>query len=1317
MEDSHYDEFGNYIGPALSDSDQEEEEPEAAAGPGPGAGGYDDDEDMDEAERGGGDAYAAGDDDDEGEPGTSIVLAEDKKYYPTAEETYGAGTEALVMEEDAQPLEVPIIAPVSAKKHERLLDAPLPAHATPEFMATLSGNPELIRNVAIVGALHHGKTSLMDMLVEQTHDVGALGVRPGGKPLRFTDTRLDEQARGISIKAMPMSLVLAGGSGKSYLVNLIDCPGHVNFNDEVTAAMRLADGVLLVVDVLEGVSIATERAIQQAVAEGLAITLLVSKMDRLITELKLPPGDAYHKIAFTIEEVNAVIRASGGGGGDASAPAANGAAANGAAPARASTPLLDPVAGNVAFASAAYGYSFTLRSFAALYRGVCGDAPGDVLVVDEFAARLWGDVWYYAEERVFRRKPPQLGAERSFVTFILEPLYKLTSAVIGEHPKTIERLLGEEFGIHLKSSAYGQDVRPLLKEVCARVFGPASGLVDMLVAHVPSAKAATPGKVARLYTGPQAEGSGQLLQFMHACSRTGPLVLHVAKLFPKNDASAFDAYGRIFSGTLRPGDEVRVLGEGFTPDDDEDSGDAVVSNVWLYQARYRVPMAKVTAGNLVLVEGWSRWPLAFQTRSVMKIATEPLQPSELPKMVEGLRKINKSYPLAVTRVEESGEHTLLGTGELYLDSIMKDLREMYADIEVKVADPVVAFCETVVETSSLKCFAETPNRKNKLTMIAEPLDKGLAEDIEGGKISITWPARKLGSYLVDNYEWDPLAARSVWAFGPAVDGPNVLLDDTLAGEVDKGLLGAVRDSIVQGFQWGSREGPLCDEPIRNVKFKITDALIADEPLHRGGGQVIPTARRVCYSAFLMATPRLMEPMYYVEIATPADCIAAIYNVLAKRRGHVTKDLPRPGTPIFTVRAYLPVVESFGFETDLRYHTQGQAFCQSLFDHWAVVPGDPLDRSVVLRPLEPAPIAGLAREFCVKTRRRKGMAEDVSVAKFFDDPMLLELAKADTELQAQMASTMADSMFGTFSEPGSLAVGDPHQQRKEAVGRFTGKQFSVVAPRSGRAPDAYIDKQVRSNALGDRYVDAWILDKRLSRAALRGQPVSSQPFFRRVGGAGSVSCGPGSGDGCLARPALDTDGSAAAARSAHPRRPADGRRNIYTAGPKTGGPGRPWRDMTLGEPPTHYADGYEGGRARERELRVAEKAALPGRAFVSAASPARAFAPDAQIYSRPPPQGGSGGTAGGRRAASAPRERAGPAPWRPSSPPKRGAPTCAPYAYVPDPVREAKFQAGRGGGAARPFRPASGSKARLSMWAPNPYATDPRPPPDIDFTIC
>ena len=88
------------------------------------------------------------------------------------------------------------------------------------------------------------------------------------------------------------------------------------------------------------------------------------------------------------------------------------------------------------------------------------------------------------------------------------------------------------------------------------------------------------------------------------------------------------------------------------------------------------------------------------------------------------------------------------------------------------------------------------------------------------------------------------------------------------------------------------------------------------------------------------------------------------------------------------------MDSFGFETDLRTHTQGQAFCMSVFHHWQIVPGDPLDKSIVIKPLEQQPAPHLAREFVIKTRRRKGLSEDVSINKFFDDPMLLELAKQD-----------------------------------------------------------------------------------------------------------------------------------------------------------------------------------------------------------------------------------------------------------------------------------------------------------------------------------
>jgi hypothetical protein len=120
----------------------------------------------------------------------------------------------------------------------------------------------------------------------------------------------------------------------------------------------------------------------------------------------------------------------------------------------------------------------------------------------------------------------------------------------------------------------------------------------------------------------------------------------------------------------------------------------------------------------------------------------------------------------------------------------------------------------------------------------------------------------------------------------------------------------------------------------------------------------------------------MEPVYHVEITSPADCVTAIYNVISRRRGMIVKEFPKAGTPLYVAHAVLPVIESFGFETDLRSHTQGQAMSLSVFDHWSIVPGDPLDKSIILRPLEIQPPIALAREFMVKTRRRKGMSEDV-----------------------------------------------------------------------------------------------------------------------------------------------------------------------------------------------------------------------------------------------------------------------------------------------------------------------------------------------------
>jgi len=175
-----------------------------------------------------------------------------------------------------------------------------------------------------------------------------------------------------------------------------------------------------------------------------------------------------------------------------------------------------------------------------------------------------------------------------------------------------------------------------------------------------------------------------------------------------------------------------------------------------------------------------------------------------------------------------------------------------------------------------------------------------------------------------------------------------------------------------------------------VKFKITDVDLAQEAIFRGGGQIIPTARRACYSSFLMAGPRLMEPVYSCTMLGPSNTVSSLYTVLARRRGHVLSDAPVPGTPLYSVKGLIPVIDSFGFETDLKIHTQGAVTLSLVFDRWSVVPGDPLDKSIKLRALDPASAQATARDFVLKTRRRKGLSEDVTVGKFMEPDLLRQL---------------------------------------------------------------------------------------------------------------------------------------------------------------------------------------------------------------------------------------------------------------------------------------------------------------------------------------
>jgi small GTP-binding protein len=239
-------------------------------------------------------------------------------------------------------------------------------------------------NICIIAHVDHGKTTMADSLLASN---GIVSHRLAGLGLRYMDSRDDEQDRGITMKASCIALSYEGGAdaGGRCDINLIDSPGHVDFCSEVSAAARLSDGALLVVDAVEGVCVQTHAVLKQAWEEQVTPVLVLNKIDRLITELELSPLEAWHHLKTVVEQVNAiaghlytgaVLAADRSGASAADAADADGAATAGAADVsdatidelQASVGELQfaPEKGNVLFASAMHGWGFSLHDFAKL---------------------------------------------------------------------------------------------------------------------------------------------------------------------------------------------------------------------------------------------------------------------------------------------------------------------------------------------------------------------------------------------------------------------------------------------------------------------------------------------------------------------------------------------------------------------------------------------------------------------------------------------------------------------------------------------------------------------------------------------------------------------------------------------------------------------------------------------------------------------------------------------------------------------------------------------------------------------------------------
>lgn len=811
-----------------------------------------------------------------------------------------------------------------------------------------------IRNMCVIAHVDHGKSTLSDSLVAAA---GLMADNLAGDA-RVMDTRPDEQERGVTIKSTGITLYYElddktlpdGYDHKGFLINLIDCPGHVDFSSEVSAALRITDGALVVVDCIEGVCVQTETVLRQALAERVVPVLMVNKLDRAFLELQLTSEEAYMNFSKTIESANAIISIY-------------------------RDELLGdsqvyPEKGTVAFGSGLHGWAFTLPRMAEVYAAKFG------IEKEKLVKRLWGDYFFDGPAKKWYRKNTNDKGDtlkRGFAQFVLDPISQLFKAIMNDDSAKYTKML-KSLGVNLKSEEKDEKGKALLKIVMKKWLPAADALLNMIILKLPSPAVAQVYRLENIYDGPLDDEAALGIK---NCDPKGVLMCYISKMVPTNDKGRFYAFGRVFSGTIATGQKVRICGSNYVPGKKDDVVEKSIQRTVLMMGRNVEPVEDCPCGNTIGLVGVDQYllksgtitnsktahlikSLKFSVSPVVRVAVQPKNPGDLPKLVEGLKRLSKSDPLVQCTTEESGEHIIAGAGELHLEICLKDLKDDFTGIELIISDPVVSFRETVTTTSSQQCLSKSQNKHNRFYMTAEPMDGEMANDIENGKITPNDDVKTRSRYIADEYGWDVGEARKIWCFGPDGIGANLLVDVTKAAQ----YLHEIKDSCVAAFQWATKSGPLAEENVRSVRLNIHDVELHTDAIHRGGGQVIPTVRRCIYASILTAKPGLMEPVYLVDIQCPESAIGGIYSCLNRRRGHVFSDDQRPGTPIHLVKAYLPVMESFGFTGDLRSQTQGQAFPQCVFDHWQHLNGDPL-------------VPGnKSSDTVLQIRKRKGLKENV-----------------------------------------------------------------------------------------------------------------------------------------------------------------------------------------------------------------------------------------------------------------------------------------------------------------------------------------------------
>ncbi|RMJ12755.1 hypothetical protein CDV36_007578 [Fusarium kuroshium] len=461
---------------------------------------------------------------------------------------------------------------------------------TPEKLASLQRQSSDIRNICILAHVDHGKTSLTDALLATN---GIISPKLAGK-IRYLDSRPDEQTRGITMESSAISLYFAmrrktapdaEPEDKEYLVNLIDSPGHIDFSSEVSTASRLCDGAVVLVDAVEGVCSQTVTVLRQTWIEKLKPLLVINKIDRLVTELKMTPGEAYIHLSKLLEQVNAVLGSFFQGERmeedlnwrekmEERVNAATAAKESALADQVSDTGDIQfeerddediyfaPEKNNVIFSSAIDGWAFTCRQFASMYEKKLGIKRGIMEKV------LWGN--FYLDPKTKKILGPKHLKGRNlkplFVQLVLEPVWTVYQATVGGDNGTGDRELLEKVtkSLNIKLTPHllkSRDQRLLMTTVFASWLPLSTALLVSVIESLPSPAAAQAERLPELLE--ESPGSEHIdksikdamVSFKH--EKSDPVVAYVSKMVSVPESELPENKRR--TGVQMSGEEARDL--------------------------------------------------------------------------------------------------------------------------------------------------------------------------------------------------------------------------------------------------------------------------------------------------------------------------------------------------------------------------------------------------------------------------------------------------------------------------------------------------------------------------------------------------------------------------------------------------------------------------------------------------------------------------------------------------------------------------------------------------------------------------------------